>query len=178
VSSPHVAFKDLKFGTPSGRIEFYSEKLQSRSDAEGEEYQHKLPVFLPPIEAWPDNPLSKKYPLTCYQAGSRFRVHTQYFNIPWLREIDPYPSVEMNPADAGARQIREGDVVEVFNDRGSVRLRAKLNDGIRPGMVNIVRGWARKQFISGCSQELIADHRNPVTLNCSFFDTLVEVKKV
>jgi len=83
----------------------------------------------------------------------------------------------MNPADAGSRGIAERDVVEVFNDRGSVRLMARMNNGIRAGMVNIVRGWAGSQFIVGDSQGLIADHRNPVTLNCSFFDTLVEVRK-
>lgn len=176
-SSPHIPFKDGSFGTPSGRMEFYNETLVARSPTTGESGQ-KLPVFLPPIEAWHENSLSEKYPLACYQAGSKFRVHTQYFNIPWLREIDPSPFVEINPADAETRGIVQGDVVEVFNDRGSVRLKAKLSNGIRPGMVNIARGWAGSQFMAGSSQQLIADHRNPITLNCSFFDTLVEVKKV
>jgi molybdopterin-containing oxidoreductase family molybdopterin binding subunit len=165
--SPYVPYTDGKFRTSSGRIEFYTERLEE-----------KLPTFHPPIEAWPENPLASKYPLACTQAGARFRIHSQYANIPWFREIDPYPAVELNPADAVARSISEGDVVEVFNDRGKVRLRAKLNRGIRPGMVNISRGSPTKQFISGNSQELIADHRNPHTLNCSFFDTLVEVRKV
>ncbi|MGB9022702.1 MAG: molybdopterin-dependent oxidoreductase, partial [Candidatus Bathyarchaeia archaeon] len=87
--SPHIPFRDGKYNTPSGRIEFYNETLMSRSSA-GNELLHKLPVFLPPIEAWDDNPLASKYPLVCSQAGARFRVHTQYFNIPWLRELDPH----------------------------------------------------------------------------------------
>jgi molybdopterin-containing oxidoreductase family molybdopterin binding subunit len=154
------------FRTPSRRIEFYSEKLSE-----------KLPVFHPPIEAWPDNPLASKYPLVCIQAGSRFRVHTQYSNTPWLRELDPHPLVEINPSDAKLRGVNDGDVVEVYNDRGHVKLHAKLNEALRPGMVNISRGCTTSQFIEGNSQQLIADHRNPDTLNCSFFDTLVEVKK-
>jgi molybdopterin-containing oxidoreductase family molybdopterin binding subunit len=170
-------FRDGKFNTPSGRIEFYTEKPSSRSQ-EGSSMTYRLPTFLPPVEAWPDSTLAKKYPLSYCQSGSKFRVHTQYFNTPWLREIDPSPSVEMNPTDATTRGITEADIVEVFNDRGSVRLKAKLNDGIRPGTVNIKRGWARTQFIAGHSQALVADYRNPVTLNCSFFDTLVEVRKV
>jgi len=175
--SPHVPFQDGKFNTLSGRIEFYNETIMSRSSA-GSELQSKLPVFAPPIEAWPDNPLASKYPLVCSQPGSKFLVHSQYFNIPWLRELDPHPTVGMNPSDAKARSISEGNVVEVFNDRGSVQLQAKLSDGIRPGTVSISRGWAGEQFLGGASQTLIADHRNPVTLNFSFFDTLVEVKKV
>jgi molybdopterin-containing oxidoreductase family molybdopterin binding subunit len=174
---PHIPFQDGKFNTPSGRIEFYNETVTSRSSG-GKELEYKLPVFLPPIEAWPDNALAKKYPLVCCQTGARFRVHTQYFNIPWLREIDPRPSVEMNPSDAQPRGIRDGDSVEVFNDRGSVQLWAKLSNAIRPGMVNIARGWATQQFLGGASQTLIADYRNPLTLNCSFFDTLVEVKRI
>ena len=166
VPAPYIPFQDLKFGTPSGRIEFYSEKLNE-----------KLPVFHPPIEAWPDNPLASKYPLVCIQAGSRFRVHTQYFNTPWLRELDPRPFVEINPFDAKLRGVNDRDVVEVYNDRGNVKLHAKLSEALRPGMVNISRGCTTSQFIQGNSQQLVADHRNPDTLNCSFFDTLVEVKK-
>jgi molybdopterin-containing oxidoreductase family molybdopterin binding subunit len=167
VPAPYVPFTDGKFNTPSGRIEFYSEGLQQ-----------KLPLFLPPIEAWPDTALAKKYPLVCLQARTRFRVHTQYFNIQWLREIDPFPFVEMNPADAQTRGLVNGDVVEVFNDRGSVRLKARLTDGLRPGTINISKGWSKKQMMAGSLQELIFDYKNPDTMNCSFFDTMVEVKKV
>jgi anaerobic selenocysteine-containing dehydrogenase len=174
--SPHIPYQDGKYSTPSGRIEFYNETVLSRSSAK--ELEYKLPVFLPPIEAWPDTALAKKYPLVFCQSGTRFRVHTQYFNIPWLRELDPRPFVEMNPSDAGARGIQNGDAVEMFNDRGNVKLLAKLNNAIRSGTVNLPRGWANQQFIGGASQALIADHRNPLTLNCSFFDTLVDVKKI
>jgi molybdopterin-containing oxidoreductase family molybdopterin binding subunit len=167
VPAPYIPFADGKFSTPSGRIEFYNEKLGQQ-----------LPTFLPPIEAWPDTDLAKKYPLQCLQAKTKFRVHSQYFNIQWLREIDPYPFVEMNPADAQHRGVSDGDVVDVFNDRGKIRLKAKINDALRPGMINISKGWSRKQTIQGSLQELIFDYRNPDTMNCSFFDTMVEVKKV
>jgi molybdopterin-containing oxidoreductase family molybdopterin binding subunit len=165
--APIIPFTDGKFNTPSGRIEFYSEKLQQ-----------KLPTFLPPIEAWPDTDLAKKYPLVALQARKKFAVHTQYFNIQWLRELDPYPIVELNPADAQARGVAEGDTVKVFNDRGSVTLKARMNDALRPGTINISKGWSKQQLIAGSLQELIFDYRNPDTMNCSFYDTMVEVKKV
>jgi anaerobic dimethyl sulfoxide reductase subunit A len=165
--APIIPFTDGKFNTPSGRIEFYSETLEQ-----------KLPVFEPPIEAWPDSDLARKYPLVCLQTRTKFRVHTQYFNIQWLREMDPYPFVEMNPADAEQRGLAEGNTVDVFNDRGSVRLKAKLNNGIRPGTINISKGWSKKQLMSGSLQDLIFDYKNPDNMNCAFFDTMVEVKKV
>jgi anaerobic selenocysteine-containing dehydrogenase len=167
IPAPYIPFTDGKFDTPSGRIEFYNESLG-----------HKLPVFLPPIEAWPDSPLAKKYPLVCSQGRKKFGVQSQYFNIQWLREIDPFPFVEMNSADAQSRGIADGDVVEVFNDRGNVRLKARLSNGLRLGMINISKGWAKKQMIAGTLQELIFDYRNPDNMNCAFFDTMVEVKKV
>ncbi len=167
VPAPFIPFTDGKFNTPSGRIEFYSEKLQQ-----------KMPAFLPPIEAWPDNPLAQKYPLICLQCKTKFRVHSQYSNIQWLREIDPFPFVEINPADAQTRSIAEGDIVNVFNDRGSVTLKARMNNGLRPGTINLSKGWSQAQLIAGNLQQLIFDYKNPDTMNCSFFDTLVEVKKV
>jgi molybdopterin-containing oxidoreductase family molybdopterin binding subunit len=166
-TAPIIPFSDSKFITPSGRIEFYNEALQQ-----------KLPVFLPPIEAWSDTDLAKKYPLQLLQGRKKFGVHTQYFNIQWLREIDPYPFIEMNPADANTRGIAEGNTVNVFNDRGSVTLKARISNALRPGVTNLSKGWARKQMIAGGLQQLIYDYRNPDTMNCSFFDTMVEVKKV
>ncbi len=166
-SSPYIPFTNGKFSTPSGRIEFYSEKLGQ-----------KVPTFLPPIEAWPGTDLAKKYPLVALQARKKFAVHTQYFNIQWLRELDPFPFVEINPADAEARGIAESDTVSVFNDRGSVTLKARLTNGIRPGAINISKGWSRQQLMAGSLQELIFDYRNPDTMNCSFNDTMVEVKKL
>jgi molybdopterin-containing oxidoreductase family molybdopterin binding subunit len=165
--APIIPFTNGIFNTPSGRIEFYNEKLQQ-----------KLPVFLPPIEAWPDTDLAKKYPLQAIQAKKKFAVHTQYFNIQWLRELDPSPIVEMNPADATSRNVGEGDMVIVFNDRGNVTLKARLNDALRPGMINISKGWMKPQLVAGNLQELTYDYRNPDTMNCSFYDTMVEVKKV
>jgi anaerobic dimethyl sulfoxide reductase subunit A len=167
IPAPYIPFTDGKFNTPSGRIEFYNEKLGQ-----------KMPVFLPPIEAWPDSPLAKKYPLVCSQGRRKFAVQSQYFNIQWLREIDPFPVVEINPADAETRGITDGDVVEVFNDRGNVQLKARLSSSLRPGMINISKGWAKKQMVAGALQELIFDYKNPDNMNCAFFDTMVEVKKV
>jgi molybdopterin-containing oxidoreductase family molybdopterin binding subunit len=52
-----------------------------------------------PGEAWRDNPLFKKYPLVYIQEHSRYRVHSQWFNTPMLRELDPEPLAKISRKD-------------------------------------------------------------------------------
>ena len=183
-AAPSIPFLDSKFLTDSGRVEFYAERVIVNSP-----YSYPalgipitfglnpLPHYEPPREVAPDNPLATKYPLTFFQKHALWRVHTQWFNVPWIRELDPYPHVDMTPGDASARSISEGDVVDVFNDRGSVTLKAHLTEALPDGVVNIDKGWQRSQFIAGGYQELTSDYINPITTNASYFDTRVEVKK-
>jgi molybdopterin-containing oxidoreductase family molybdopterin binding subunit len=165
--------------TATGRVQFYVEDPKPRLDY-GQDFDpgaERLPYFRPPAEAWPENPLYEKYPLVATQEHTRWRVHTQFFNIPWLRELDPEPVIKLSPEDADARGIETGDYVEAYNDRGHVVLKAIVSSGMRPGLVNIPKGWQRNQFREGGYQELTKSYLNPVTINQSFFDVLVEVRK-
>ncbi len=180
--SPYVGYSDLNFSTPSGRLEFYGENELLRFP-----YGLSLPVqkggdplvrWEEPMEAWPTNALAKKYPLQCYQEHAKWRVHSTWFNQPWLREIDPEPTVKMNPVDAGARGIKDGDYVEVYNDRGHAVLKVVFNSGVRPGSVNIPHGWQRSQHKAGGYQELTSASTNPISLNFAYNDLMVEVRPV
>jgi molybdopterin-containing oxidoreductase family molybdopterin binding subunit len=172
-----VRYKDF-FYTPSGRMELYVENPTSRVPVENpvDLTNERLPYFRPPIEAWSESEAAKKYPLVCIQEHTRFRVHAQWFNVPWLRELDPEPTVKMNPVDAEARGIKTGDYVRVFNDRGEVVVKAIVCGDPRPGMVNIPKGWQRYQFKKGGYQELTQLELNPSSVNQSFFDVAVEVE--
>jgi anaerobic selenocysteine-containing dehydrogenase len=175
-----VNWEGDKFRTPSGRLEFYVEDPKPRLDcgiAIDKSREH-LPHFTPPIEAWPDNPLMKKYPLVYHTIRHRWRLHSQWYDTPWLRELDTEPQVSINPGDARTRGIKNGDTVEVFNDRGHVVLKAKLNESQRPGMVSVPKGWRMDQFIAGSYQELTNDHVNTSSYNQCFYDVLCEVRKV
>ncbi|NTW29285.1 MAG: molybdopterin-dependent oxidoreductase [Coriobacteriia bacterium] len=174
-----VANPELKFATASGRLEFYQPNPVPRMDW-GQEFDadfYRLPRFQPPAEAWPDNPLHAKYPLVNNQEHPRWRAHTTFGRIPWLKELDPEPIIKLSRADADARGIKSGDTVEAFNDRGSVTLKAIVDDGLPPGMTNIPKGWERHQFIKGGYQELTARHVNPMNANQAYSDVLIEVKK-
>jgi molybdopterin-containing oxidoreductase family molybdopterin binding subunit len=174
-----VNWKNGRFPSPSRRLEFYLEDPKPRLDCgiEIDKSREHLPVFTPPIEAWPDNPLRKKYPLVYHTERQRWRLHSQWHNTPWLREQDPEPIVKISPVDAQARGIKNGDIVEVFNDRGHAVVKAVLSDGQRPGMVSVAKGWQRSQFIAGSYQELTTDHLNTSSYNQSFYDVLCEVRR-
>ncbi len=169
-----------KFPSPSGRLEFYLEDPKPRIDCgvEIDKSREHLPIFTPPTEAWPGNPLMEKYPLIYHTVRQRWRLHSQWHNTPWLRELDSEPLVKIHPQDAGARGINTGDTVEVFNDRGHVVLKAVLSEEQRPGMVSVPKGWHRNQFIAGSYQELTNDHLNTSSYNQSFYDVLCEVRRV
>ena len=95
---------DSPFSTPSGKIEIYSEALKEDGQA--------LPFQLDPLES-PIPGKETKYPLAFIQGHSRFRTHSMFANVDALLELNPEPVVEINPRDAGARDICDGDQVVV-----------------------------------------------------------------
>jgi len=179
------AFADNVFYTPTGRAEFYSETVPVNDPVVSPRLRlpvgdkvKSLPYFAPPHEAWPDNPLYEKYPLVFLTLHSRWRVHSQFYNVPALREIDSEPYVELNDREIAKRKLKSGDMVRVFNDRGEMVVRLRENNANPDGMATFSKGWQRHQLVSGGYQELTDSHINRVHFNCSFFDTLVEVGKV
>ena len=176
------------YPTPTGRLQFYQE-FPSPFQNFGQVYdpeETRLPYWKPPMEAWPvsaggfdANPLAEKYPLSLVAGTRRFRVHSYYGQNPLLREMETNePCVRVNPADAEARGIEDGDYVRLFNDRGEAVAKAFLSAGVRPGGLDIDRGWQASQFKSGCSQSLttkqIVDWSCP---NFAYHDCLVEMEK-
>jgi molybdopterin-containing oxidoreductase family molybdopterin binding subunit len=175
----YIEYKDGTFDTPSGRAEFYLETPFTFYNL-GQDYTTNhdfLPRFDPPHEAWPDNPLYEKYPLVYITDHSKFRIHSQWWDVPWLQDLEGEPFVRINPIDAESRGIAQGDHVRVFNDRGEAIVKAAITEGARPGVVAIPRCGQMRNYISGYYQEMTQTYINPITLNQSFFDVLVEVEK-
>ena len=143
----------LSFGTPSGKIELYAEQLHEDGEA--------LPVYLPPIEA-PITPGDKKYPLTLINGHSRFRTHSMFANVESLLELNPEPLVDIHPIDAEKRNIKTNDMVTVFNDRARTTLKARVSEGVKPGVADITEGWWIEQFKEGSLNHLTHDIINPV----------------
>ncbi len=120
--------------TPSGKVEIRSDIIAGMDIA-------SIPSLPEYIESWesPRDPLARKYPLQLISPHFKRRAHSQFDNLPWLRELQ-VQALSMNTADAEARNIRHGDTVRVFNDRGEVRIPAKVTERIMPGVVALPQG--------------------------------------
>lgn len=127
--------------------------------------------MLPPIpkyiETWEsgNDPLAKKYPLQLITTHFKRRAHSQFDNIPWLRELE-IQAISINSADAQARGIQDGDKVRVFNDRGEMIIPAKVTERIMPGVVDIPQGaWydpdQKGVDRGGCANILTKDDVSP-----------------
>ena len=140
-STSGIAFKDQiddpqnnPFPTPSGKIEIYSQQLADMENP-------LIPPVPKYIETWesPNDPLSEKYPLQLITSHPKFRVHSQFYGVRRLTELEPQ-AVFINTADARVRNIEDGDMVRVFNDRGEMIIPARVTERIMPGVVDIAEG--------------------------------------
>lgn len=163
------------FGTPSGKIEIYSQAL---ADLENP----KIPPIPKYIETWEsrNDPLSAKYPLQLITTHFFRRVHGRFDNVPWVKELEPQ-SVYINGVDAEERGIKDGGQVRVFNDRGQTILRASVTERMMPGVVDIPEGaWYApgEDGIDrgGCPNVLLSDVPSPGGALCTN-TALVEVEK-
>ncbi|MFC1961722.1 molybdopterin dinucleotide binding domain-containing protein, partial [Chloroflexota bacterium] len=122
------------FPTPSGKIEIYCQRIADKADP-------LLPPIPKYIETWEsrNDPLAQKYPLQLITSHIWRRAHSQYDNLPWLRELEPQ-SMMINPVDARKRGIENGGMAKVYNDRGVTILPATVTERIMPGVVDIPEG--------------------------------------
>ncbi|TMA13984.1 MAG: hypothetical protein E6J86_10045 [Deltaproteobacteria bacterium] len=125
----HVAYPDLAFHTPSGKVEFVSERARSLG-------LPALPVFEPAPRS--------AHPLALRTGRSLAHFHGFYDHgraLPTLAAADPGPRLWISPADASERALSDGDEIRVFNERGEMQARALVTDRIPAGTVWIHDGW-------------------------------------
>lgn len=162
LSVPDAPFADGGFPTPSGRCEFFSQRLADQG-------QDGLPDHLPNFEPAHTHP---DYPLAMISPPSRHFLNSTFVNVKSLRDMEGAPWLEMHPDDAAARGLADEDPVVVFNDRGRYACQLKVNTRARPGVVNGMGIWWRKLGANGTnvnevtSQRLTDMGRAPVFYDC------------
>ncbi|WP_171965357.1 dimethylsulfoxide reductase subunit A [Cronobacter sakazakii] len=144
----HVAYQAFRenpaanpLDTPTGKIEIYSSALADIAAhwqlPEGDVI-HPLPVYSPGFEQVSD-PLRAQYPLQLTGFHYKSRTHSTYGNVDVLQAACRQ-QVWINPQDAQARGINDGDLVRVWNARGEARIEAKVTPRIMPGVVALGEG--------------------------------------
>jgi anaerobic selenocysteine-containing dehydrogenase len=159
------------FPTPSGRCEFYSERAaQAGFDP--------LPGYIPPRESAESDPArAQRYPLAFLSPPARNFLNSTFGNLPVAREPDAEPRVEIHPDDAGPRGIADGAWVRLHNDRGSLRLRARVTEDVRPGVVVAQSIWWRKLSPDGNNANALTSQAlTDLGGGATFYDCLGEVE--
>ncbi len=162
----HVAHPDLVFDTPSGKIEFYSERAAS--------------VGLPPLPVFEPLSSSSRYPLTFRQGRTLTQFHGFYDHgraLPTLARLDPEPRLWISPADATARGIADGGAIRIYNERGEFLARALVTDRIPDGAVWMRDGWTGLNRLTAGSSCIPDDAVDLFAFSAgqAAFDALVEV---
>ncbi|MDR1995274.1 molybdopterin-dependent oxidoreductase [Azonexus sp.] len=146
LKEPHVAFraqieKGEPFPTYSGKIEILSGWLAEVKDWTKTQYGYEIPYIPKWIEPWEslNHPMTKDYPFHLISPHPRWRTHSIFHNIPWLRETYTQ-EVTINAGDAARLGIVMGDTVELWNDRGRVVVPVYVTERCMPGVLVLHEG--------------------------------------
>ena len=167
----HAPFAQGGFPTPSGKCEFYSAWLEKQGI-------DPLPFYNPPAEV-ADEALARRYPLAFLSPPARHFLNSSFANMPRFREFEREPHLDMHADDARARGIRDGDTVRVYNERGSYKLRARINGKPRRGVVVAPSVWWKKYSPDGRNANNVTSQRTTdLGGGATFYDCRVEVERV
>ncbi|EKO3478358.1 trimethylamine-N-oxide reductase TorA [Vibrio fluvialis] len=126
-------------GTPSGFIEITSRKIGRY----GYEHCQEHPMWFEKTERSHGGPGSDKYPFWLQSCHPDKRLHSQMCESEAFRAtyaVQGREPVYINPMDAKAKGIKEGDLVRVFNGRGQLLAGAVLSDSYPRGVIRIEEG--------------------------------------
>lgn len=126
------------FPTASGKFELYSLEIAKIREQYPDCSLDCLPVYREPICAAEQ----EKYPFTLC-SGPRIpgALHSRLHGVPWARSLRPDATADLNPADAEALSVQQGDEIEVYTALGCISLKANLTYMVDPGTVYIYHGY-------------------------------------
>jgi anaerobic selenocysteine-containing dehydrogenase len=169
IPQPYLPYANGGFTTPSGKCEFYSERLRDMG-------LDPLPTFLAPYEH-PENvpELAARYPLTLISSPRHQFLNSTFVNVDSLRGRAE-PECVVHPDDAAVRGIADGARVVVQNDRGEFVAAARIADTVRRGVVWAPSIWWSKLALDGRNaNDTTSQRETDMGHGPVFYDNLVEV---
>ncbi len=151
-----------EFRTPSGKLEFYSEALARQG--------------LPPMPDWQPEPAPTRWPLRLLTAPGYFQSHTAFSGVAFLRQREGAPICVLHPADAAARNLRNGDHVRLVNDRGSIGLTLRVRDEVQPGVVLVPGQRPDDEAMEGTVNMLCSDAYTDMGEGATYQSTWLDVR--
>ncbi|HXX00031.1 MAG TPA: molybdopterin-dependent oxidoreductase [Candidatus Acidoferrales bacterium] len=167
-AEPFLPFAQGNFRTPSGKALLYNEELIAQG-------LDPVAEFTPPSESR-HGVLQKAVPLELLARKADNFLNSTFSNLPSVQEMEEPGLLEICAVDASARGIADGDAVRVFNRRGEILLKARVDGKVQPGVVSATLNWAKMtagfQSINALTSEKLTDMGNSAT----FYSVLVEVE--
>lgn len=161
VRTEAVAFEKFRhqgLRTPSGKVEFSSSRLAANG----------FPAT-PFGEGFGSNPLSfadraSEYPFIGISGERSNRyTHSQFHQIPSLRQQEPEALIDIHPDDAARLEIIDGNSLQVSTPKGCIRMKAHISEGVHVGSVLIAWGWGEVDAQQSLNNLTDDAARNPVT---------------
>lgn len=169
---PFAPFADGGFFTPSGKLEFYAERMAAQG-------LDPLAGYTPPYEAAQhDTPLAEQYPLALIAAANHYFLNSTFANVPFQLTRSGRPTLVVHPADAASRGLVTGCEARVFNDRGNFLSTIEVSERVRPGVVATTKGrWPR--YVAGGStvEATVAERDADMGGGAVFHDNRVQVER-
>lgn len=165
---PFLPFASGNFRTLSGKAELYNESLKAQG-------LDPVADFRPPEESRHGSP-KNRFPLELLARKHDNFLNSTFANLPSVQQMEETGMLEISQEDARSRNIANGDSVRVFNARGEIFLKARVDGKVQPGVVsaklNLPKLTHRFQSINVLTSEKLADMGNSAT----FYSVLVEVE--
>ena len=189
---PFVALKDFRtdpvanpLETPSGKIEIFSQRLYEMNSTwtfdDPTDRLAPVPEYTETWEGLQEARSGTKYPLQLIGHHFKGRTHSTYANLPRNKEAH-HQRVWINPIDAEERGIEMDTMVDIFNDRGRMRILAQVTPRIAPGVISVPQGaWYEPNDdgvdIGGCVNLLTKYHPTALAKGNPCNTTLVQIEK-
>lgn len=157
----NIAYEDLKFDTPSGKIELYSEAAKDKWGVS------ELPQYVPINSV-------AEFPLEFLTPNAANRIHSQFGNLEIIRQNTSGPALLISPEDADSRKIETGNRVRIFNEIGELYSQAEVSNRLPAGIVVLYNGiWLKE---GGGGNHLIQGIETDMGFGAAFHDYKVEVE--
>jgi anaerobic selenocysteine-containing dehydrogenase len=160
------------YSTPSGKCEFYSERMERAG-------LDPVPAYIPPRESAETAPdLAARYPLQLISPPANSFLNSTFSHQETFLRSERQPFIFINPEDADSRSIGDGEMVRVWNDRGECRLVARVSTRIKPGVACALSTWWNKLSPGHTNvNQTVSQALTDIGGGATFYDNLVEVAK-
>ena len=166
--SDFLPFAHGDFATRSGKAELYSEDLKAQG-------LDPVAAFTPPGESR-HSEQAKAFPLELLARKADNFLNSTFCNLAEVQKMEEVGLLEMNAVDARARGIADGDAVRVFNRRGDIQLRARVDGAVQKGVVSAKLHWAKLSSGSRNINVLTSEKLTDLGNSATFYSVLVEVE--